>query len=319
MGMLDAFNQLNEVRSFEQVNEEYHQQPVSEWDKNLGDPNAWLDRYTRFVERPRFNPNMDGYISAYSSGHWGGTTDLMNAFQLSADLGPLQEKVEPNKIFTSDIAALKTMAADQAKIIKVFERKAMESLNDKGKFGLNEDDIEAMQALTSARSTLMSIQEKQINVKKAIAELKIKQQQATGAVGPQQGSTGGKTNVYDIGRSIMDNMFDINIGPQQTETTINANYPTIDVDQASDVLNSIVDAGNVAATTVFEADKPTTYVVVGDTDSDTEYVTKSKSGEIIEEYPNPDARITKVNHDTNTAIDELMNEYPVIRRDELNL
>ena len=53
MGMLEAFNQLNEVRSFEQVNEEYHQQPVSEWDKNLGDPNAWLDRYTRFVERPR--------------------------------------------------------------------------------------------------------------------------------------------------------------------------------------------------------------------------------------------------------------------------
>ena len=44
----------------------------------------------------------------------------------------------------------------------------MEGLTDRGKFGLNEADIMAMQALTSARSAITAINKEQIAIKKNI-------------------------------------------------------------------------------------------------------------------------------------------------------
>jgi len=319
MGMLDAFNQLNSVRSFESANETYNQHPVAEFDRGQSDPNAWLDRYAKFTTRPGFNSNVDGYFSAYS-GHWGSYSDVMQTLNMSMELGPAQEKVEPNKIFTSDIAALKTLAADQAKIVKVFERKVMESLNDKGKFGVNEDDIEALQALTAARNALASIQKEQINVKKNIAELKIKQQQAGGAGSSSSGGMDGRpASAYAVGRSIMDQIFDAPVVPTTAETPINANYPTVDLDQAANVLNSIVDSGSIVASTAYESDEPTTYVLVGDSDEDTQFITISSSGDILGDYPNPSTKIASIDREAKTATDELMVSYPIKTREELNL
>ncbi len=315
--MLDAFNQLNSVQSFESAVEEYQPKIQTEWDRPMEDPHVWLDRYDKFVDRPRFNPNIDGYISPYASGHWGGTSDILQGIASRMELGPLEEKVDPNKIFTSDIAALKTLAADQIKIVKLFERKLMESLNDKGKFGLNEDDIEAMQALTSARSAITQINKEQIAVKKSIAELKIKQSQSAAASGQQGPGSGRTISTFEVGRSIMDNIFDAQQPMQQTQQPIVANYPAMDIDQAATVLDNIVDAGTIAATTIYESDEPTTYVVVGDSDSDTEYVTYSSSGEILADYPNPTSKITNVDRQTNRALDEFMVPYPVKYKNEL--
>lgn len=318
MGMLEAFNLLNANQSFESVNESYHQQPVSEWDKAQSDPNSWLDRYAKFTERPGFNPNMDGYITAYAGGRWGNYSDIMQTIGAGMELGPIQEKVEPNKIFTSDIAALKTLAADQAKLIKVFERKVLESLNDKGKFGVNEDDIEALQALTAARNGLTSIQKEQIAIKKNIAELRIKQQQAGSNGGAGQQASGPVASAYTVGRSIMDNIFDAPISQgQQPEVPVNANYPTVDLDQAADVLNSIVDTGSVVSSTAYESAEPTTYVVVGDSDSDTDFVTLSANGEIMPDYPKPTTTIKSIDRESKTAIDELLVEYKLKTRDEI--
>jgi hypothetical protein len=317
MGMLDSFRALNEAHSFEDVNESYHQQPVAEFDRGQSDPNAWLDRYAKFTTRPGFNPNMDGYFTAYT-GHWGGYSDVMQGLS-GMDLGPLQEKVEPNKIFTADIAALKTLAADQGKLVKVFERKVLESLNDKGKFGVNEDDIEAIQALTAARNSLMSIQKEQIGVKKSIAELKIKQQQANAAGGSAgaPGTTGRPASAFDVGRSIMDRIFDNPVPTQPQEPAVNANYPTVDLDHAASVLDSIVGADTVPDTIAYEADDPKTYVVVGESDTDTEFVTFSASGEVLPDYPNPTTKIQSVDREAGKAVDELLVSYPIKTRDEI--
>lgn len=317
MGMLDAFNQLNSVQPFESVAEEYMPQVQAEWDKPMDDPHVWLDRYDKFVERPKFNPNIDGYISPYASGHWGASSDILQGIASRMELGPLEEKVDPNKIFTADIAALKTLAADQIKIVKLFERKLVESLSDKGKFGLNEDDIEAMQALTSARSAITQINKEQIAVKKSIAELKIKQNQQSNSANTGQSPEGGRPiSTFTVGRSILDNIFD---APQmqQQQAPVVANYPSIDTDQASNVLDTIVDEGSIAASTVYEASEPTTYVVVGDSDNDTEFVTMSASGEIIQNYPNPTSKITDIDRKSKNATDEFMVSYPIKFRNEL--
>ena len=98
--------------------------------------------------------NMDGWISPYASDNWGATSIILKSMEDISRLPPLSDKVDPNKIFTSDISALRTQAADQMKVTKMFEKKLMESLTERGKMGLNENDIMAMQALTSARSSV---------------------------------------------------------------------------------------------------------------------------------------------------------------------
>ena len=320
MGMLEAFGYMNDRQPFEQVNEAMHQemdihsQPMAAHYDESADPNVWLDRYATFVERPRFNPNFDGYISPYASDHWGASSDIMQSLATGFELGPMQDKVDPNKIFTSDIAALKTLAADQMKIIKVFERRLLESLNDKGKFGLNEDDIEALQALTSARSAVTQINKEQIAVKKNIAELKIKQQQNAGG-GPQAAAQSGGpgTSAFDVGRSMLDQIFDI---PNTDVVPVTANFPTMDVDQAATVLNEIVSVDNVPAETVLESEKPITKVLVGRDDSDAEYVTYNGENEIMSDYPKPTGRIVTVDRDNKKAIDEFMVEYDLEFKDQ---
>lgn len=317
MSMLDAFNIVNESKSFETVGEDFVSKGFETYDMQPVEPGVCLDRYDTYVERPRYNANMDGWLSPYASAHWGGTSDIMSALSNGAELGPLVEKIDPNKIFTADIAALRTLAADQQKIIKVFERKLLESLTDKGKFGLTEDDVAAMQALTSARAAVTAISKEQVGIKKNIAELKLKQQQAAGGGGPTVTTTG-RTSAVDVGRSIMDNIFDsvTTIIPTQAQENVVANYPSAELDQAAAVLDDIVSMDDVAPVTKYEAENPTTYVVVGESDTDVEFVTKNSSGEIILDYPNPDSKITNVNRESKVAQDELMKTYPIIFKNE---
>jgi hypothetical protein len=317
---LDAMRMMNEHQPFEDsgnfdIVTGHDNGDV--WTNSNADPSTWEDRYNQLVLRQRFNPNIDGFIAPYASAHWGASSDIMQSLYAGMEMGPLRDKLDPNKIFTTNIAALKTLAADQAKTIKIFERKFMESLTDKGKFGVNEDDIEAMQALTSARSTLANIEKEQIAVRKSIAELKIKQQQTGG--GPAAANTvpGRSASAFDVGRSIMDSIFDNIPDTDTSNIPANGNYPTADLDQASDVLNNLVGEGSVVSSTKFESDEPTTYVVVGDSDTDTEFVTLSSTGEILPDYPNPTTKIKSVDRQAKRAIDELMVSFPIKDRDEL--
>ena len=72
----------------------------------------------------------------------------------------------------------------------------------------------------------------------------------------------------------------------------------------------------VPDTTVFESEKPTVYVVVGDSDDDRQFVTYSQSGEVLSDYPEPTAKIQTVDRDAKKAYDEFMVEYPVKFKDE---
>lgn len=321
--MLDAFNMINGSQTFESVNESYHQPQVVDYDVTAQNAQVCLDRYAQFVSRPLYNPNIDalGGLSAHSP-HWGSYAEFMQSLSASGiEMGPLQEKLDANRIFTADVAAYKTLASDQSKRIKAFERKFMEKITAKGQYGLDESDIEAFQALTAACNTLSQIQDKQVTVKKHIADIKLKQQQiqsgGSGNGNSQNGAPGRPTSAYDIGRSMLDQIFDVpGVGnPQQN--VVNVEYPAADLNQASDILDNIVGSDIVPVSTAYETAEPTTYVVVGDSDSDTEFVTISSSGEILKNYPNPETNITSIDRESGTAIDDLLVSYPIKRRDEL--
>lgn len=315
MSMYDAFMAAENANSFEELsieaNPDHQTQPWGPVDNTLS---AWVERYNQLVDRPKFNPNIDGFISPFSFDHWGASSDIMQGLAAKAE-ALNSDRLDPNKIFTSDIAQLKTIAASHAKVVRVFEHQLMGSLTEKGKVGLNEDDIEAMQALNSAQSTLANITKEQIAVKKAIAELKIKQQQAAGGAAQESGGGGRALSAFDIGRSIMDNIFDTPSVPQSNQTVI-TNYPAVDTLQAERVIDNLVNVGDIADTVKFEADAPKTMVVVDRNGGNPEFVTYASNGEELPDFPNPTAAIQTIDPSTGKAVDELLQEYDIKYRDE---
>lgn len=317
MNICEMFNMVEDIQPSSSV--EYSEQASSYEPTYTQPPAGWQDEFGGFKTRPVLY-NMDGYISPYASDNWGGTSVVLKNFDDTSRLPSLSDKVDPNKIFTADISALKTLAADQIKITKMFEKKLMEGLTDRGKFGLNEADIMAMQALTSARSAITAINKEQIAIKKNIADLRIKQQNGGSSSSNTNGGSNDSTrgtrglSSMDVGRSILDSIFDTpsNATPSAPPTT---GFTPATTGDASRILDELIPS---TSNTQFEASGATTYVVINDNDdNDVEFVTYDQNGDIIPDYPNPKSKITKIDRDTNVAVDELLVQYPIKYKTEI--
>lgn len=307
---MDFFSMFDELEESQPLTkEDYDHSYEPQYQEHV--PSNWPNEFEGFRSSPVLY-NMDGYISPYASNNWGGTSAVLSNLDDISRLPPLSDKIDPNRIFTADIAALKTLAADQIKITRMFEKKLVEGLKEKGKVGLNENDIMAMQALTSARSAVTAINKEQIAIKKNIADIRIKQKAAgTGGAGGSAVSSNNaeSTSVYDVGRSILDSIFDAPAMPV-TENSNPNQFQSVDVNQASQVLDNIV-GDAVSVNTKYETLNPTTYVVVGESDDDIEFATYSADGELLTDYPNPTSKIDIIDREAGTAIDDLLVKYPI--------
>lgn len=276
----------------------YDQPPITNWE----------DAFAGFKARPVLY-NMDGWISPYASNNWGGTSNILQYIDDQSRLPAIDQKIDPNKIFSSELNGLRALAADQQKVVKMFERKLMENLTEKGKTGLTEEDIEAMSALTAARSAITSISKEQVAIKKNIADIRIKQAQNNGpATGGQNSPVDKPFASMDIGRSILDSIFDAPTSSPSIPTT-NVEYSAATAGDAGRVLDSLVPTAGDRVS--YESAEPTTYVVVGDTDDDVEFVTYSASGDLIPDFPHPDTKITSIDRDAHKAVDQYLVEYPI--------
>ena len=253
--------------------------------------------------------HLNNYMTMpYASSHWESGSPMLRTMNDESFLPPLSDRVDPNKIFNSDINALRSLAADQAKILKVFEKKTLESLTDKNKFGVTEEDIESMQAITAARNAIVSINEKQINIKKHIADLKIKQQNASG-MGSLGGSSNGetKTGATGFGTEVLDSIYAANAVPM--ETMAPQEYTTANVSDAANLLDSII-APN--ANIQNERDGVQTFVVVGDNSNDVKFAQFDANDNMINNPVGiPNAKIKSVDIEAGTAIDEFDRSYKI--------
>lgn len=309
MNFFDMFNNIDTV------------QPLTDntYDNSSYEPtyvdnafNTWETEFTGIKSQPIFY-NLDGYISPYASNNWGATSSILQTIVDESRLPALSDKVNPDRIFNADTSALRTLAADQVKITKVFEKRLLESLNDRGKFGLTETDIMAMQALTSARSSVTAINKEQISIKKNIADLKIKQQSSSnsssaGSANGDSGYGGRAPSSMNVGRSILDGIFDVPTMPTQSNVS---GYTSVNSDSAGDILDELVGCNTMSEHIQHESLKPTTYVCLGQNDDDIEFQTYDHDGTLINDYPNPNTNITKIDRDSDTAIDELLVQYPI--------
>lgn len=289
----------------------------------------WERQYNAARQNQVFmNSNVGGFISPYE-GHWNSSSMFMQNVEELTAFQPVN-KVDPNKIYNSDIQALRALQQDQLKIVKLFETRLKESLNERGKMGLTEDDINAMQAVTAARTAIANIQKEQINIKKNISDTKIKQYQLeqadtklmnakTGGVNPD--GTPQIGSAYDMGKSIIDSIFEsATLAPAAIQPAYSS--PTeaavADADQAANFLDSIInnDADNNVNTAVkYEKMNPTTYVKIGSHDSDVSYETYAADGTYLPDYPNPTAKITNIDREAGIATNELMMTFQLKTED----
>lgn len=259
--------------------------------------------------------NAEAYTSPYVQ-NWINPAGLMGELQSEMQLNLENQKLDPNKIFSPDITNLKALAADQQKIVKLFESKLKESLTERGKVGLTEEDIEAMQALTAARSAITAMNKSQVDIKKNIADIRLKQQQnATRADVSSSTQTGGgkPLSAFDTGRSIMDNIFSAIPTPPSSSSMSSALQET-SLDDASRFLDDALPVGEVSEHIRYENMNPTTYVLIGDSDTDVEYATYADDGTLIPDYPNPTNPIEKIDRDAGTAVDNKFISYPLKKK-----
>ena len=253
--------------------------------------------------------NYGKYIEPHASTYFGSSVAAVEALEDPSWVPLNDRRIDPNKIFTPDIQALKTLAANQMKIKLVFEKKLLESLQEKGKYGLTEDDINAMNAVTSAGSAIAGINKAQVDIKAKIADIRLKQQQAAKAQegGPQQPNGGYSGNVADAGRYVLDHIFDAAVPNEPIVNVPDAEVVTSPAEAAAleDLLPSVGDNIEV------ENMDAKVYVVVGAEDSSAHFEAYDKDGNVVPDYPLPNAKIESIDRDGETAKDALMREYKV--------
>lgn len=261
------------------------------------------------------------YFEPYSSMYFGSSVEAVNAVEDPSFIPVIDRRIDPNKIFSSDIQAAKTVTADQTKMKKLFEKRLQESLSEKGKVGLTEEDVLAMQALTAANNAIVSSINQQVNIKKTIADLRIKQQQqqsAAATAGQAAGSTGGKygSSPMDIGRSMMDNVFaaaNKYAVPENTTTVVDYNAPTVDPSVIDDILPT--PGSNIE----YESRDITPVVTVrGNRDETAEYA-YTQGDKILDEAVERDASIVSIDREKHVAYDSMNQEYKLVELPDDNL
>lgn len=299
MDFLNAFQIMDQHNSF--VSESYDPQS---YEPQFRDPAQMAEQFSLFQIQPR-PYNIEGYISPYPTNNWDTSSGILSYVEDTSRLPALETKIDPNRIFSSDIVALRALAADQNKITKIFEKRLMESLTDKGKYGLTEEDVEAMQALTSARAAITNITKEQVAIRKNIADIRLKQAQQQGGMPGQNVANGAATT--SSSKSIMDRIFDVPAAPinQPSYTQVSGSG----IDQATQMLDGLVPS--ISEPIQYEVLDPTTYVLVGETDDDVEFATYGSNGELIPDYPNPTTTIDSIDRDAGRAIDSRLVQYPI--------
>jgi hypothetical protein len=300
----DMFNTLEQVKpSDPDLNNDFksYSPPTPEY-KPIS-PGALAEAYQQEYTTPNYGPI--GYISPYSYDNWGAQAKFLSILDQENFAPTIKQQLDPNKIFNSDISALKTNASDQLKITRAFERKLMKSLASRENVELTENDINAMNAITSSRNTMIAASNGQVNIKKNIADIKLKQAQAKYG-GPANGSPNTSTSLdaFASGRSILDSIMEVDMSSFGNENS-SSSFESISSDEAASLLSGRTEPPSDLR---FETMGAETYVVENP-DGGYSYETYDNQGNIIPDFNNPTVPIDKVDLESGIAQDAELTQY----------
>lgn len=257
----------------------------------------WMDTFMALDIKPRSKKNKD----------------IFNINKKKKKKKKNKDKNEPidySKEFEPEIALYRNLLIDQNKFTDSLQREydSLKSVKSTAR-GVNKNMTDLIQNITSARSLAMQLVEKNVNAKKLIADLTIKQQKENGL-----GEDG--AGLSDFAANYLKQM--INERNALTGKVGVAEISEYDNDDdlfetLSENLGEDERSSDVEKYLKYENRNVTVYASVNINDAeDYYYIAKDEDGEIIEDYPLPLHTSLSVNRSTNIATDTYGKKYPII-------
>lgn len=225
-----------------------------------------------------------------------------------------KDKNEPTdykKEFETEAALLRNLMIDQSHFVESLQKEYdFLKSNKSSSRGINKNMTDLIANITSARSLTTQLVEKQIALKKSIADLTMKERKELSG-----GLTEGE-NLADFASSYLKQMISER---QQLLTGGSTDIGDYSIDEMSNILNENMNTGDyedrpdeVEKYLEYEDRNVTVWVYMNQNDSeDYEYVALDEDGEEIDDYPLPYKNKLSINRSTNIATDTFGQKYPI--------
>lgn len=219
------------------------------------------------------------------------------------------ELTDYNKEFETDAKLIRNLLVEQTKFTDALQRRynAMAETKSSAR-GVGKFTTDLIAAVNQARTLSMQLVEKQVNLKKTIADLTMKEKKEFG-----------KTNdgAEDMGlyssrflkemineRGMINSMdgYDVPTDDADISDLFNAITENIGDDQNSDEVDKYLE---------YERSNVTIYACVNDND-DAYFEARDENDNVIPDYPLPEMTKLNINRSTNVASDKYSTKYPII-------
>ena len=223
--------------------------------------------------------------------------------------------VDYSKEFEPEMALYKNLLMDQNRFVESLQKEydAVKSVKSSSR-GVNKQLTDLIANVTSARSLAMQLVEKNVNVKKLISELTLKQKKELG-VG-QEGE-----NMADFASSYLKQMLN------DRQLLFNGGGDTSVSEYTEDELfeelsNSLMNDESMSRPEevdkylAYENQNISIYVMIKydetDINENYQFIAKNEDGDTIEDYPLPNHTNISINRSTNIATDTYGKKYNII-------
>ena len=228
-----------------------------------------------------------------------------------------EKLVDYRKEFENESSLYKALLVDQSKFTDSLQKEydLIRSTKSSAR-GINKITSELIENINSARSLSMQLIDKQVNIKKHIADLSMKQRKELGA-GAMDDS-----NLAEFGSSYMKQLLDNrHLFSGGGDVTVNDMSDDDILDGISISLDNIQEGDYVNTARSSETDKYLKYegsdvnvniVITNDDIENYEFRAIDKNGEVIDDYPLPYKSSISVNRSTDIATDAYGVKYNII-------
>ena len=214
------------------------------------------------------------------------------------------------KEFEPEMNLLRNLLQEQTRFTDTLQREydSIKSTKSTAR-GINKTMTDLIENITAARSLSMQLVEKNVNAKKLVAELTLKEKKEFGA------NNGDSENLSNFASSYLKQM----ISERQSINSLGSEAEVSDYteddlfESLSENLGDATRSDDVNKYLKYERSNVTVYANINNSDvSDYEFIAKDENGNIIDDYPLPLHTSLSVNRSTNIATDTYGKKYQII-------
>lgn len=302
--ILDELDELDSAPSFLSIgsyksNKEKKEKEEKEKEKSIQDD--WLKMVNSFEEEPiQCKKSTSGIFEPYY-----------------AESGKKKKKkkkkdgdlTDYNKEFEQDARLIRNLLVEQTKFTDALQKRYNMMAETKSSArGVGKFTTDLIAAVNQARTLSMQLVEKQVNLKKTIADLTMKEKKEFGKIDEGAEDMGLyssrflKEMINERGMiNSMDN-YDIPGDDGDIEDLFGAVMENVDDDDQSDEVDKYLE---------YEKLNVTIYACIDENDN-AYFEAHDENGNVVPDYPCPEMTSLNINRSTNVASDKYSTKYPII-------